>query len=89
MNSAQLVSYDVFKGLLVKKAGMKDGLPVHLTASAIAGTVATSIAAPVDVIKSRVMSSTTGEGPIEILKTSFKQQGPAFLFRGWLPAWSE
>lgn len=88
MNSAQLVSYDTFKSMLMGW-GMGDGLPLHFVASAMAGTVATTICSPADVVKSRVMHSSDPLGPLHVIKTSLKNEGPAFLFKGWLPSWSK
>jgi len=88
MNSAQLVSYDTFKSLLMGW-GMGDGLPLHFVASALSGTVATTICSPADVVKSRVMHSSDPLGPVHVITTSLKNEGPAFLFKGWLPSWSE
>lgn len=88
MNSAQLVSYDTFKSLLTSY-GMEDGLPLHFVASAMAGTVATTICSPADVIKSRVMHSRDPLGPLHVITTSLKNEGPKFMFKGWLPSWSE
>ncbi|KAL7420006.1 hypothetical protein Q5752_004969 [Cryptotrichosporon argae] len=88
MNASQLVSYDVFKTLLLSSTGMTDGVPLHLLASAAAGTVATTVCAPADVVKSRVMNASgAGVGPVKVLVDSLKLEGPRFLFKGWLPAW--
>lgn len=87
MNASQLVSYDFFKDLLQSNLSLENGMPLHLLSSAASGTVATTICAPADVVKSRVMN---GKGSVMgILTTSLKEEGPRFLFRGWLPAWSE
>lgn len=88
MNSSQLVSYDTFKDML-KSFGMADGIGLHFSASALAGTFATTVCSPADVVKSRVMNSSDPMGPMHLLTTSLKKEGPMFLFRGWLPAWSE
>jgi len=45
-----------------KVLGMKDGIAAHFTASLIAGTVATTICAPADVLKSRIQSAATSGG---------------------------
>jgi hypothetical protein len=90
MNASQLVSYDFFKDLLVTQNILSDGMPLHLVSSATAGTVATTICAPADVVKSRVMNAKPGGlGPVALLAENFKREGPRFLFRGWFPAWSE
>lgn len=87
MNSSQLVSYDMFKEMLVG-FGMGDGIPLHFSASALAGTFATTVCSPADVVKSRVMHS-SDLSVMQVLSTSFKNEGAMFLFRGWLPAWSK
>lgn len=89
MNSSQLVSYDVFKGMILQHTDMKDGIPVHFIASALAGTVATTVCSPADVVKSRVMAREGPGGPMKVLTKSWQKEGPRFLFKGWLPAWSE
>jgi dicarboxylate transporter 10 len=85
MNASQLVSYDMFKETL-QSFGMKDGIPLHFSASALAGTFATTVCSPADVVKSRVMHS-SDVGVMHVLTDSFRREGPMFLFRGWLPAW--
>ncbi|ORY30361.1 mitochondrial carrier [Naematelia encephala] len=88
MNASQLVSYDFFKDALLSNTSMTNGLPLHFLSSAAAGTVATTICAPADVVKSRVMNAAPGgAGPIALLTESLKREGPKFLFKGWLPAW--
>jgi len=92
MNASQLVSYDFFKEtLLSHNVIASDGLPLHFASSALAGTVATTICAPADVVKSRIMNLQAGSGEtvMGVLGNSLKKEGPAFLFKGWLPAWSE
>ncbi|KAK4690023.1 hypothetical protein P7C73_g88, partial [Tremellales sp. Uapishka_1] len=88
--ASQLVSYDYFKDLLLSHQILANGMPCHFVASALAGTVATTICAPADVVKSRIMNmqhGATNQGPIGILTESLKKEGPRFLFKGWLPAW--
>jgi len=87
MNASQLVSYDFFKDVILSHNLMSNGIPLHFVASALAGTVATTICAPADVVKSRVMNARGSEGPIKLLVENFKREGPRFLFKGWLPAW--
>jgi hypothetical protein len=88
MNASQLVSYDFFKESLLSH-GLENGMPLHILSSALSGTVATTICAPADVVKSRVMNASGNDGPVKLLMESLKKEGPRFLFKGWLPAWSE
>ncbi len=41
---------------------LSDGVPVHIAASLAAGTVATTVCAPADVLKSRLQSATSANG---------------------------
>ena len=88
MNASQLASYDYFKSSLMGLANFEEGLPLHFSASFLAGTLATTVCSPADVVKSRVMSESKKGGSImSMLKTSLRDEGPGFLFRGWTPAW--
>ena len=51
MNSSQLASYDFFKAELLKTSYFEDNIIVHTTASFAAGTVATTVCSPADVLK--------------------------------------
>jgi hypothetical protein len=57
MTSGQLASYDLFKQTLVTHCAFDDRrMSTHLTASCLAGVVATVITQPVDVVKTRMMN---------------------------------
>ncbi|TFK57698.1 mitochondrial carrier [Heliocybe sulcata] len=92
MNVSQVGSYDFFKSALlshripVVNYQMRDNLLCHFTASTLAGTVATTVCSPADVIKSRLMAMSGKVSPIDVLKESLRNEGPVFLFKGWTPA---
>ncbi|OBZ78051.1 Mitochondrial dicarboxylate transporter [Grifola frondosa] len=90
MNASQLASYDFFKAELLKTGYFEDNINVHITASFAAGTVATTVCSPADVLKSRIMSAHGAEGTstMQMIKTSMRNEGPMFMFKGWLPAWT-
>ncbi|KAF9223060.1 mitochondrial carrier [Gyrodon lividus] len=90
MNSSQLASYDFFKAELLKTPYFDDNIACHFTASFAAGTVATTVCSPADVLKSRIMNA-SGPGSsstIGVIRASLANEGPMFMFKGWLPAWS-
>ncbi|ORY05749.1 mitochondrial carrier [Basidiobolus meristosporus CBS 931.73] len=87
MNSSQLASYDQFKQLLLFKLHLQDNVYTHFAASLLAGLVATTACAPVDVIKTRVMNSAKKENAITVLTSILRNEGPKALFKGWLPAY--
>lgn len=87
MNASQLASYDFFKDLLYSTGQFTQGsLPHYLLSSLLAGTVATTITSPADVIRSRLMNARGNDGMPQLLK-AMRTEGPMFLFRGWVPSW--
>lgn len=80
--------YDFFKDGLLSSGYFHEGTPLHVAASALAGTVATTVCSPADVIKARVMNANGTQGNlIAKLTKTLKTEGVGFLFRGWTPAW--
>jgi len=89
MNASQLASYDFFKRELLKTPYFEDNMGCHVAASFGAGTVATTVCSPADVLKSRIMNA-SGSGSrstLEVIKNSLRNEGPMFVFKGWVPAW--
>jgi len=89
MNASQLASYDFFKIKLLQTGRFQDNINLHFTASFMAGTVATTVCSPADVLKSRVMNA-SGPGSsstLAVIRTSIQNEGPMFIFKGWVPAW--
>jgi dicarboxylate transporter 10 len=90
MNASQLASYDYFKAELLKTGKFQDNLACHFTASFMAGTIATTVTSPADVLKSRIMNA-SGPGSsstIGAIRMAMKNEGPMFMFKGWVPAWT-
>ncbi|EKM77783.1 hypothetical protein AGABI1DRAFT_115042 [Agaricus bisporus var. burnettii JB137-S8] len=90
MNASQLASYDFFKAELLKTKYFDDNIMCHFTASFAAGTVATTICSPADVLKSRIMNA-SGPGSnstVAVIRQSMQNEGAMFMFKGWLPAWT-
>ena len=89
MTSGQLASYDAFKKLCLNTFNMHDNVTTHLTASMMAGFVATTICSPVDVIKTRIMSASAESGNtglLTLLKNIYAKEGFTWMFRGWVPS---
>ncbi len=66
---------------------LNEGAALHIISSLITGLVATSMAAPFDLIKTRAMNSTQNLSVITIFKDVVKNEGALTLFRGWLPSY--
>lgn len=86
MTVGQLATYDGFKRTLLQYTPLKDGLSTHFTASFLAGFVATTICSPVDVIKTRVMSSNEHHNIIRLVSDITKTEGIRWMFKGWVPS---
>ncbi|KAH9005893.1 dicarboxylic acid transporter [Lactarius hatsudake] len=92
MNGSQVGSYDFFKSKLMHKVipvfntKLNDSILLHSISSCLAGLIATTVCAPADVLKSRLMSQSGDIGLMKVLKRSLRDEGPRFLFRGWTPA---
>ncbi|KAH7398890.1 mitochondrial carrier domain-containing protein [Phaeosphaeria sp. MPI-PUGE-AT-0046c] len=86
MTVGQLATYDGFKRTLLQYTPLKDGLSTHFTASFLAGFVATTICSPVDVIKTRVMSSNEHHNIMRLVTDITKTEGIRWMFKGWVPS---
>lgn len=86
MTVSQLAGYDTFKSELLARTSMKDNTATHLTASLLAGFVATTLCSPLDVIKTRIMTAKDHQSIVSLLATVTKNEGPAWMFRGWVPS---
>jgi dicarboxylate transporter 10 len=91
MTIGQLSVYDQFKHLLLTKTPkglLEDDTKTHLLASLMAGTTATTLTQPLDVIKTRLMNETAGhyKGALDVAKSILRDYGPIGFFRGYVPA---
>ncbi|KAJ6626918.1 mitochondrial carrier domain-containing protein [Mycena sp. CBHHK59/15] len=92
MNASQVGSYDFFKSTLLRNSvpifnyQFQDNLLLHVSASLLAGTFATTVCSPADVMRTRIMSSSSNASFIHVLTTSIREEGPRVLFKGWTPA---
>jgi solute carrier family 25 uncoupling protein 8/9 len=89
INATELASYEQCKEALIA-AGAQDGLPVHIGAGVGAGLMATLIGNPVDVIKTRVMSSGTPgaavyRGALHCAVSTLRGEGLGAFYQGVVP----
>ncbi|KAJ3218909.1 Mitochondrial oxaloacetate carrier protein [Dinochytrium kinnereticum] len=95
VTGVQLASYDETKYLLKKHNILQEGFSLHLTASVVAGVVTTTASAPIDFVKSRILSQSSAApdrytGVLNCMYRSVMVENkgnPAILFRGWLPSY--
>lgn len=86
MTSSQLATYDEAKAYLMKTEYFDEGVMTHFTASLISGLVATTVCSPVDVVKTRIMTSHDAQGIVHLLTEITKHEGLRWVFRGWVPS---
>jgi len=82
LTASQVVPYDASKAAMRVYGRLREGIGLHLLASLAAGIVTCTATAPVDVIKTRVMSSAQGQ-PVS-LAAMLRAEGPFVFFKGWL-----
>lgn len=84
VTSAQVGSYDSIKNNLLKRYfSMTDGIPLHFVCSLLAGIITTTASNPVDVVKTRYMSDTSGQfrSPLHCVLKTFQEGGVRIFFR--------
>ncbi|KJZ75613.1 hypothetical protein HIM_05076 [Hirsutella minnesotensis 3608] len=86
MTAGQLATYDTFKRLLIDYTPLGDTPTTHFSASFLAGLAAATATSPIDVIKTRVMSSTQNHGVVRLVGDIYKADGIGWMFKGWVPS---
>lgn len=82
----EVTTYDQTKTVL--RRHYEDGFALHVVTSLITGVVATTVAAPFDLLKSRTMASTDPrDGFARVLVRLLREEGPLALFNGWWPTY--
>jgi len=85
----QVAVYDQTKQMLIGTGYFKDNVVTHLTSSVFAGTVATIMTQPFDVMKTRLMNAKPGEynGIFDCARVLAKDGIFQGFYRGFVPAW--
>ncbi|KAK4217439.1 mitochondrial dicarboxylate transporter [Rhypophila decipiens] len=87
MNVSQIAPYAAAKRTILTNTRLPDDIRTHSLASLFAGTVATTVCAPADVLKSRIQSASQGSSLMQVVRHGLASEGPGFLMKGWTPAW--
>ncbi|KAI8809919.1 mitochondrial carrier domain-containing protein [Cladochytrium replicatum] len=90
MTATQIGSYDIIKQYMLDSGYFKDGLGTHFLGSSAAGLIATTVTNPVDVVKTRLMSSKPGTytGSFDCMYKLMRAEGPAAFMKGWIPSFT-
>uniref|UniRef100_A0A7S2DKU3 Uncharacterized protein n=1 Tax=Octactis speculum TaxID=3111310 RepID=A0A7S2DKU3_9STRA len=91
-NATKMASYETAKDA-VKSAGCPDGLLLQFSSAMVSGLCITCTVAPFDMVRTRLMNQPT-DGPriyngfADCLVKLIRQNGPASLWRGFVPMWA-
>ncbi|XP_071503866.1 mitochondrial dicarboxylate carrier-like [Diadema antillarum] len=87
MTFGQVALYDQYKQLLIASGYFKDNIITHFTASTLAGTCATALTQPADVMKTRLMNAKPGQYKNSLdCFLNVAKLGPMGFFKGFIPA---
>jgi solute carrier family 25 (mitochondrial uncoupling protein), member 8/9 len=86
VNVGEMASYDQFKQMFLQYTKMKDDIVLHFICGFMAGFVATVIASPADVVKTRLMSSPDSySGVVNAFTRMMAEEGPKAFYKGFFP----
>lgn len=94
--ATQLATYDQVKQTMKKHAGAQDGLSLQLGASLVSGIATTTVTAPLDLVKTRLMmprADGIGRGvggsntAYSVISKIHLDGGASAFFKGWLPTY--
>ncbi|BES91393.1 uncoupling protein [Nesidiocoris tenuis] len=88
VNVAEIVCYDIVKDQFIARGILSDSTPCHFASAVIAGLCATTVASPVDVVKTRYMNSRPGtyRSSIHCAAKTFAEGGAKAFFKGFTPS---
>ncbi|KAF5629804.1 uncharacterized protein FTJAE_8449 [Fusarium tjaetaba] len=86
--AGQLASYDIIKKCILDYRKTEETPASQATSAFLAAVIAVTVTNPLDVLKTRAMfsTSTVGTGMVATAREAFRIEGPAWIFRGWLPS---
>ncbi|KAF4341949.1 amidohydrolase 2 [Fusarium beomiforme] len=86
--AGQLASYDIIKKCIIDYRQTQETPAVQALSAFLAAVVAVTITNPLDVVKTRMMSSTSdaGSGVLMTARGAFRMDGAGWIFRGWVPS---
>ncbi|KAJ1031847.1 hypothetical protein NDA13_002233 [Ustilago tritici] len=90
LTSSQIASYDQVKNMLKSNRIMQEGLPLHFSASMVAGFVCSLTSAPFDTVKVRLMQDKSREfkTAFDCLANLVAHEGPFALYKGFAMCWT-
>lgn len=86
VNVGEMASYDQFKQMFLMYTRIPDSTLLHFICGFMAGFVATCVASPADVVKTRLMSSPDSySGVVQAFTRMLLDEGPRSFYKGFIP----
>eukprot|EP00966_Prymnesium_polylepis_P082141 1902799-Prymnesium_polylepis.1 len=89
LSGGQQLGYDGTKTWCKRERVLADGAAMHVTASVVAAFMATTFAAPFDILQTRFQSGGVGgrkwDSLAQCARAMVAEGGPMIFFRGWVP----
>ena len=94
LGACQAPVYDHTKHTLQNLDVLQEGVQLHLVSSFLASIVAVTVTAPLDLVKTRVMSAARApdgtaaySGTVDCFVKTLRNEGVLALYSGWVPGW--
>ncbi|KAI0700904.1 mitochondrial carrier [Cytidiella melzeri] len=87
---SQIASYDHIKQVFKSKHWMQEGVPLHITASFLAGLCCSLTSSPIDVVKVRLMTDKHRQfkGILHCAGKVLSHEGPMAFYKGFGMCWA-
>lgn len=91
LTATKMATYDHTKHMILNSGLMKDDIYCFFVCSVVTGIVLTITTAPIDLVKTRIMSQKTGDnvynGMLDCAVKTIKAEGSKAFYKGFWPQW--
>lgn len=92
LTATKMATYDHTKHLILNSGLMKDDIYCFFVCSVVTGIVLTITTAPIDLVKTRIMSQSSGSpkiynGMFDCIRKTAQQEGFKAFYKGFWPQW--
>jgi len=96
LSGTQIPAYDHAKHMIINAGWLQEGILLHGVSAFIAGFVATSIASPFDIVRTRYMTQpkdASGKplvytGTLDCIVKTVRHEGLLAIYKGFFPNWT-
>lgn len=96
ITAAQISSYDHVKHIILNAQLLKEGVPLHVFSSFVAGLITITVVSPVDMVRTRFMNQPKDSrgrpclytGTLDCILKAVRCEGFLGLYKGFIPNWT-